>query len=187
MFDYKLTKKFFLSNRHIYKKHLLPRRPRWLKEDKSDLMNGVYEQLKDYFTHGEIAISCIVQANVLLFEKGRTDCPAGIIYSFDPYYIDNPYELKSIASDIFSLKNTTGNKEEIQYFVDVITDEYVRVFRKKLPSSFTQGREVYFTCIMVQRKCIPYRRLTQSIYPALILEKDIADAILLPKWYWKEE
>lgn len=139
-----------------------------------------------FYTEGKIAVGAIVQANELLFEKGKDNCPANFIYTTEPYFIENPAELLYIADILFDTKGDDGYRPSIQKLADLLADEYERIFCYKLPRDIFDNKEIYFTSVFVDRKHLPTKILIpQIIYPMLILPDNKPDAMILPHWYWK--
>lgn len=186
MFDYIKTVDFFEPRRQLYKRHRIPMCPLWLSKNPDDLIEN-YSFWPEYFLLGRPALGCLLQANELLFDRSqRHECPANFLYTFDEYYMKNTEKLSDIAYALFELKGTTGSDPQVQHFIDVITDENIRLFREPLPQSLTEGRAVFFTTLIVHRKSIPGGYLQDQFYPLLIADKLKADAVIMPKWYWKE-
>jgi hypothetical protein len=181
-FNFNSTIEYFNKNKKYTNKEIL-RCPDWMTED--DDFKNIYPILEEFYEHGKIKLSCIVQANNLLFKGFFLDCPANFIYTDDPYYLENPLEFYNLATDLFSLKGKENPIEDEEFLARVLADEFERVFNYTVPKSITNGREVKFTSLMVHRKHLPKRKLCNIFYPLLVLEDSNPDAIILPKWYWK--
>ncbi len=138
-----------------------------------------------FYKEGKIAIGALVQANTLLFERGKDDCPAAYIYSLDPYYMENQEELEALAYGLFDTKGEQGYRPSIQKLADLMADEEERIFAYKLPRDVTEGRNVYFTTVLVARDHLPKRKIIDNLIPMLVLEGEQPDAMILPHWYWE--
>lgn len=174
------------DNKKIMKKNLL-KKPKWLKNNKKDELNKIYEKQKDFWEHGRIAFGCIVQANIKLFSMGNSyNCPANFIYTYDEYYYENANEFHKLAHDIYCLKESEDElSAEEKYISELLFSEYKRDFHIPVPDSMTDGHKVFLTTVMVDRDHIPMHKLCNFFYPMLTLENDSPDAIILPAWYWR--
>ena len=135
---------------------------------------------------GQIAVDLSDYA-IITSDNPRTENPADIIFSPDPYFDDNPAELRVIAHKLFKYKDKMFAPDDIKKVTDAITDELTRLFNIRLPDSITKGREVYFTTIMVLRKHIPKKRLVGLIFPILADPEQFKTSIILPKHYWAKD
>lgn len=173
------------DNKKIMKTNLL-KKPKWLKNNKKDELNKIYEKQKDFWEHGRIAFGCVVQANKRLFSMGNSyNCPANFIYTYDEYYYENPDKFHELAHDIYCLKESEDElSAEKKYISELLFSEYKRDFHIPVPDSMTEGHEVFLTTVMVDRDHIPMHKLCNFFYPMLTLENDSPDAIILPVWYW---
>ena len=48
----------------------------------------------------------------------------------------------------------------------------------------TNGRDVFFTSVMIPRKYLPKKKVDRAVYPFNILVGRRPDAMLVPHWYW---
>ena len=144
------------------------------------------ELQKRFYTEGRIAIGAIVQANELLFQRGKIDSPATFIYTMDSFFIKNPQELTSLASQLFSIKGREGFIPSIQKLADLLADEYSITYSYKLPRNVMDNREIFFTSVVVNRDHLPYGLLMPQVtYPMIVLPNNKPDAMILPHWFWK--
>lgn len=194
-FDYRKTAEYFDKNREIKKCNFLTC-PDWLEpeydadgeylEEPDDLYLLFDPMLqRKFFKQGKVALGALVQANILLFKRGSDNCPADYIYTMDSYFLDNPKELEALALALFETKGDEGYLPSIQKLADLLEDEMERVFCYKLPRNVTEGRNVYFTTVLVDRSHLPHKRLIDSLKPMLVLPDNKPDAMILPHWYWK--
>lgn len=170
--------------------------PDWLEPEYDNLGNyseepdelyALFDPLfqKRILKEGKVAIGALVQANVDLFEKGKENLPAGYIYSEDPFFLECPGELLGLADALFQTKGESGYHPSIQKLADLLADEYERIFGYKLPRDLLDGKEVYFTTVVVDRNHLPAKKIEGRLYPMLVLPGEEPDAILLPHWHWK--
>lgn len=197
-FDFSSTKEYFEKNRSTDEKNFL-RCPEWVlpefdedgdyvEEPDGFLPLFDHELQRRFFTEGEMAAGAIVQANELLFSRGKDDCAAAFIYTAEPHFIQHPGELISLAEAIFETKGDSGYMPSIQRLADLLADEYERIFRYRLPRDLMENREVYFTSIFVDRRHLPEKKLVpETVYPMIVLPDSRPDAMIMPYWYWKEK
>ena len=162
-------------------------RPSWL--DSSDPMSEIYSKKTMLLKHGEIVYANIVQANTILFKKFPPfDCPAQIVYSTEPYFMEHAEALQEITWGIYQYKGQELDlvPDEWKDVARVITDEYDR-------SDFTlelnvDGKALAYNLIptMVYRKLLPKGKLCGNLLPVLTMP-DCKQVMILPKKYWTEK
>lgn len=190
------TRDCFENNRMMKREDYL-KCPRWMEPEYDEF--GGYEETPDglyalfdpftqqaFYKEGRVAIGAMVQANELLFERGKDNCPAAYLYSCDSFYMEHPEELRNLTWAIGKTKGEQGYMPSIQQIADILADEMERVFGYKLPRDVTEGRDVRLTTVFVERNHLPKKRLVNRMAPLLVLEDRQPDAIILPKWYWKD-
>lgn len=157
----------------------------WLYDKEDELLN-VYDMQEEFFEKGEFAIGAIVVANEKLFKKGMLDLPAYIIYTFDEYYndINHMDELENIADQMADLGGKRQEDRVLKEIAYAMETEIERIFGLKLPEDITNGREVFFSSIMINRQYLPGKKIDRRIYPLNILRGRRPDAMLIPHWYW---
>ena len=89
--------------------------PAWMPH--ADSLTGIYKDQLLLLIKGKIVYGAIVQANTLLFEDGRDDCPANVVFSKDACFDADcaPQEFISIALDTYALKGVIRTKRELLY------------------------------------------------------------------------
>lgn len=195
-FDWKKTIQYFESKRSLDEKNFI-KCPFWLSPVYDE--NGGFEEEPDqlwplcdpfkqrkFYTEGKVALGVLVQANEKLFQKGIFDLPANYIYTTDMYYYDHPEELIDLAYALFDTKGGHGYLPSIQTLADILEDEIERVFAYKLPRNITEGRDVYFTSVLVCRKHLAEKKIVGKVTPLIVLENEQPDAMILPHWFWAE-
>ena len=147
-------------------------------------LSKVYEMQEEFFEKGELALGCIVAVNNRLFKRGFLDLPGYIIYTFDGYYEDNLEEFEELADEVYDLSGTKQEDKSLKKIAYLLEDMMENDFGIRLPLEMTGGREVFFSSIMFNRKYLPGKKLTGSVYPLHILRGRKPDAMLIPHWYW---
>ncbi len=195
-YDYIDTKEYFEKTKSLDPNNFL-RCPDWALPEFDEYGNYTEEPSeflplfdielqKRFYTEGRIAIGAIVQANTLLFQRGKIDSPANFIYTMDPFFIKNPHELIGLAGQLFSIKGREGFIPSIQKLADLLADEYSITYSYRLPRNVMDDRDVFFTTVVVNRDHLPYGVLTPQVtYPMIVLPDNKPDAMILPHWFWK--
>ena len=107
-YSYERTKAYFEQHREIEARNFL-KCPEWAKPEYDE--NGRYAEEPDgllplfdprrqqrFYREGQMAAGTIVQANELLFARGKGDIQATFIYTQDPFFLQNPEELICLAN-----------------------------------------------------------------------------------------
>lgn len=158
--------------------------PRWLTGD--NLLWSTYRDQKLLRAEGQVVWGVLVQANGALFEPGRDDNPAAILYSADPSFDDDLPTLRRLAKQLFSLKGTTGNGA-LQPFVDIITDEYRMDLNVPLPDALTGGRVVFTSSCMIHRRHLPTGILSWGFFPLLAAPNRSPAVMPVPARFWPDD
>lgn len=168
--------------------------PDWISQNKEE--PEVKELIKLYddttiLTKGNIVYGCMVQAFYELFEDyllgNEIALPADFIYSTDSYYDENPYELYYLAKKVYDYKNANILPAEIKEVSNYLTKSTNIEFNLKVPSTLTDGRDVFITSMMVQRNHIPLMKLQGKLYPILVNPSETITTTIVPKRYWPLE
>jgi len=133
---------------------------------------------------GQIVWAHLVMANVKLFDPGKTDYPAAVVYSQDAAYDGDLEALEKIATAIFALKEAPGSDPELAEFARVMADEQCYFFNEVVPQKLTEGRTVFFTVLPVHRKHLPDDYLAASWFPLLVLPYQCQNVMILPVEFW---
>ena len=156
--------------------------PAWLQ--RSDPIKHVYRAQRALLDHGHVVWAWLVQANKMLFEPGKWDSPAAVVYSDDPSFDASPEELSDVAEALFDLKGRAGAGDDVAYFAEALADEVVRDARLPVPSRLTGGRRVYYATIVVMRAHLPDGVLRRPLVPLLVRPNRTPWAMILPSHYW---
>ena len=159
-------------------------RPEWL--DSEDPMSEIYENKSLLLQKGEVIYAHIVQANTILFKRFPPfDCPAQIVYSLDPYFMEQPDVLQDIAWGIYSYKGQDLNSvpDEWKETARVITDEYDRTDFTFTLNLNDRLLEYHMIPTMIYRKLLPKRKLCGNLLPVLALPES-KQVLILPNKYW---
>jgi len=158
--------------------------PSWVKSSNDRRFTEIFDNQEALLKRGRVVWGAIVQANTQLFEYSGTDCPAAIIYSLDPLIDASPSILRNAANILFSTKGEFVDDEDIQIFADKLADEMIVDLKIPVPKGLTEDVECLYTCIMVHRKHLPDRKLSQGLFPILVNPKETEATMILPSTYW---
>lgn len=189
--EFEKTKSKFYEAREnftiVEKKLLKLKKPLWAYNRSSKDLAKVYKDQKVLYSQGRIALGTIVQANEELFKTDNAmSLPAVFLFSEDEYFLENPNKLIDMANKLYSLKGKETVDIEVKEFVDAITDEYTTILNKKLPFSISNGRDVYYTTIIVHRMHIPNIYLDRALYPLLVCPEKVDSSFILSSFYWSD-
>ncbi|MDB5389447.1 MAG: hypothetical protein JWM11_5093 [Planctomycetaceae bacterium] len=56
-------------------------RPVWARQNPDHQLNSLFANVTELFEHGVVVWGQFIQANRMLFEPGKWDCPADILFS----------------------------------------------------------------------------------------------------------
>lgn len=146
-----------------------------------------YYQKNLLLTKGIVVWGHIVQANSLLFQKGKKNHSAAIVYSLDPIFNSNLTQLSRIAWELYELKERHIEHPEVIDFkaiANAITNETDCLFNIRIPESIAFDRVVYYTTIAVYRQDLPTKCLRNNWFPLLIAPGITENALVLPAKYW---
>ena len=146
-----------------------------------------YYQKNLLLTKGIVVWGHIVQANSLLFQKGKKNHSAAIVYSLDPIFNSNLSQLSRIAWELYELKNRRIEHPEVidlKAIAEAITNETDCLFNIRIPESIALDRVVYYTTIAVYRQDLPTKCLRNNWFPLLIAPGITENAMILPAKYW---
>lgn len=162
------------------------RPPLWARTGRSPLLR-VYQGQEALWQSGGIVWAATVQANAALFEPGREDAPAAIVYSLEEAADGNPAELFSVAAALGSLEGRRVPDPALARLARILADETTVAFHLPVPRSVSPALEAAYTSIMVFRSHIPRGQLAMPHFPLLVCPQETDAAMILPSELWPEE
>ncbi len=177
-------------------KPLKVKKPEWVERDP---LNKIYTDMDILLKRGQVYWGVLVQANEILFRDAPyVDCPGNVVFSTNKSLGNRPELMLEIATDIFAYKNTNYVPEHLKQVVDIVTDEYERVFNYPIPLNdikrvndspvvFDEDDNLFFTTIMFFRDYLPTGKLLSDIFPILAAPEVTDISIVLPERYWTGE
>ena len=162
-------------------------RPDWLYQNPNDELETIFLNLADLRKNGKVVWGHIVQANSLLHGPASGgDCPAEVVYALKAEAIE-PEELGDIALALAALKHTQPDDPALAFIADHLTNEWTRVYGKRVPESLSPTHVCRISTIYVVRKHLPKGRLCAPLLPIIVNPVAPHVAIVLPARYWPKE
>lgn len=166
----------------------------WLKLDKpswdwkNDEIRNTVLNWNYVFKHGKLGWGYIIQVNNLMFEASPLNCPGDILIWNDQKPVDREL-LEDIATQLYELKGYSeflDDPEEKEYAARM-EDELTRSYGLKVPESINKGLDIKVSTIFFQRKHIPNRVITSSLFPILYLDTHPMVVVMVPYKFWPKE
>ena len=169
------------------KTHLRVSEPEWLRGDRADPMNLLFQHFDLLLEHGTVVWGYIIQANSMMFEDGPLDCPGDVVYTLaDPLRV-NPEYLEHVRNKIADLKGTVPRDPALAPIANHLTDEVTRVFGLPVPASISPGMPCQITSIIFFRKFLQKRQIRCMLVPLLVYPETPYVATVLPQRYWPKK
>jgi tetratricopeptide (TPR) repeat protein len=168
-----------------YYTYLRTPRPSWARFSR-DPLKIFYQRQKTLLQEGIITWGVIVQANNYLFHPHHENLPADVLYCSDLHRLVDPKQLRVIAKEVFRLKNTSPEDQELAGLSAHITDEYDRHFGLAIPPQLSPDFPTELTTIMVDRQHLPNGYLSRGYFPVLVSPKHPRVVMILPSCYWSQ-
>lgn len=140
--------------------------------------------------NGNVVWGHLVQGNSGLFQPGKDDLYASLVYSPTLVTNDNLPELARIAWELYELKDKKIEHPEVfdlKPIAAAITYEYRRSLLIKVPDSIARNQPVYFASMLVSRRHLPEGNLQSNWFPLLIAPSVTNETMILPCKYWHQD
>lgn len=177
-------RRFSLLDRLTY---LRVPKPAWLRSNPTDKLSIHFNNLSGVFSNGMITWGYIIQANAMLFESGRIDCPGEIVYSIDDAERVDTEHLQDVAVELYRLKGTEPSDPDLLSIAHYLTDERIRVFGLQVPTCISPSISYRISTTFFLRKHLPNRRLCSALLPIIVNPEEPHIVTPLPKRYWPRE
>lgn len=162
--------------------YLRVKRPRWCSDD--DELSTFFRHKDRLLENGVVVWGHIVQANRLLFSPGRDNCPGEVVYVPNTKTVVDPEELSAVASKLFDLKGTEPDDPGLASFARYLTDEMIRVYGLRVPSSVSPRLTCAVSTVFFARHHLPERRLCSPLLPIIVNLEKPRVVMPLPARYW---
>lgn len=165
-----------------------PKRPEWLYAKPRDGLHKLFDTFPSLFRNGIVTWGHTIQVNSLMFEPGTNDSPGEMLYTLDDISGIDLYEMHQLARNLFSLKNTTPEDQNLSTIADYLTDELIRVFGLSVPSHLSNSYHFQISTVLFFREHLPppKRFLQQELMPILVNPEPPFIATVLPSKFWPE-
>jgi len=177
------SRTFTLKDRLTY---LRVPRPNWLRMNPEHGIRILFSNMQRLLQEGRVVWGHIVQSNVLMFQEGKEDCPAEVVYSLDDPYI-SPEDLAELAGEIYAYKETKPSDPELRFLADHLTDEYTMVYGLPVPASISPNLRCRLSATYLVRKHLPGRRLCKPLFPLIAHPEKPYVVLPLPERYWPRD
>lgn len=167
------------------KRYITAKAPSWCRKGADAMWINYRDQWK-LLTEGMPVWGTIVQANSLMFEPGRHDCPGTVLYARTRRHGDDLIRLSEIASNLFQLKGKHADDPECQRYGDMLEDEMDRAMGIKVPEKITGGIPLRSASVIFHRKHLPVNYLAAGFFPLLIHQKT-KSCMVLPSRFWSRD
>jgi len=158
--------------------------PAWLRRQPRHPLWTSYRQEELLFREGEIVWGCLVAAHAWLWDTGKVDYPALVIYRPDSAFDGRMDELSQLGLRLQELQKDRPAGTEERRFVEMLDDVYSCEMGSTVPPSICGDTPCSSTLIMVHRKHLPNGVLVNRTLPILIHTAVTPAGVILPSRYW---
>lgn len=164
----------------------------WFTSGGGQVDHGTYRsvigQYHDRVFHeGRVAWAALVLAQPVLYGLGDWDSTGTVVYSYDRQYDANPQHLERIAASVGALKNAMPKDALLVTFAAEVRNDSPREIDRLVPVALTQGRQVRYETIYIQRHRLPVGYLVAQFFPVIISTSQPTQPMLLPLEAWSPE
>jgi hypothetical protein len=177
-------RKISFVDKHSY---LRVSKPDWLRLNPTDDLALLFENYNTLLSRGLIVWGHLVQANTEIFENGKSNLPGEVVYSLMIPRFDDTAILPDIARELFQLKETKPENQQLHAIATHLATEYSRVFGLKVPPSISPRRACLISTTLFVRKHLPGQKLNTSLFPLIVNPKSPHVVLPLPERYWPKE
>jgi Fe-S cluster assembly iron-binding protein IscA len=147
----------------------------------ADMLGRQHDAL---FLDGRVTWAAIVMANTGLFQPSKRDLPAGVIYSLEGAFDDDPSTLRRIAERIYHLKDKNPSDARLVPLARAVTDETARETNVVVPPHVARGHPLRYETLYIQRHRLPARYLADQVLPVIVHPQRPTHVMVLPLEYW---
>lgn len=134
---------------------------------------------------GRVVWGAFIQANTGLFQTGKGDLPASILYSADPGVEAEPGRLLEVALRLYALRGKFTVRS-LRRISDHLEDGLAADTKLAVPMEAADGLEVFYSFVMVVRAHLFRGRIHSLLLPVLILPEETRAVMILPSAFWPE-
>jgi hypothetical protein len=122
-----------------------------------------------------------------MFLEGEEDLPGVTVYSLDEHHDAAPQDLRAIGHACFRFKKTKPADAPYGPLAERLTNEFDQTARMLLPSSLTDGREVFLGATQFHRTRLPGGVLRATLFPMVIAPEQTELNMVLPLSCWPDD
>jgi len=159
-------------------------KPSWIKEYPTDKIMVLFQNMRTLFRDGIVVWGQVIQANSHIFEDGIYNVVGELVYSLDESIRTKPEYLQEVASALGELKGTLPDNPELKPIADYLTDERIRVFGLRVPTTISPAAQCRISSTYFVRHHLPTRRLSNTLMPIVVNPREPFVAMPLPGRYW---
>lgn len=158
------------------------RRPDWAGTGSG--YEPYYDDVEALWDDGQIVWAHVVQANVGLFEDGKQDLPAALVYSQSPKFDRRISALAEVAQALFDLKGYEYEDAKVDAFARIITSETEFGYNLPVPRAIVGAESFVYNSIVIHRRMLPVPRLALSWFPIFVHPVRSRGTLLVPSTFW---
>jgi hypothetical protein len=150
----------------------------------------IYRTQKQWLALGELTWAHVFMTNGDLNRPGELDLPAGVVYSFDPWFERRPDRLEPIGQRLayHRSQQPSPRRPWERLIFDQLYSGSIHTLHQELPPSLAGGRIVYHSTTIVHRSCLPRGYLTSTILPVLVQRQQSPRVCVpMPHAFWPQE
>ncbi len=158
----------------------------WMQHNTEDQINDYFRDLPRLFSHGRIAWGAVIMANPALFEAGRGNHPAAIVFCPTGAEEVSPKYLSYLARLLYSLAGTEPVDKELIQLARHLTDQMSRIYGVPVPIKFSPIAECFVSTTLIVRRHLPNGFLSGSCLPFLVNDRAPSTLTILPSFFWPD-
>ena len=164
-----------------------------------DPIKGIYDNYRTIIESGDIYPCAVIRAtdndiynqmidiNSPSVESGlsRFTVPTVVVYSTDPYFISNPYELKQIANKFVDPPYSDIRLGDADIdLIKAIQDDTKRFFNFKYNGVLSNDRDVFISTVILDKFHLCNAKLCNKFMYVVASPNRTQYAAVLPSWYY---
>ena len=158
--------------------------PEW--DWQNDELRLVIQNWRTIFEQGFVTVAHIVQANSMMFQFGKDNCPGAVVVWHDNRASPDLRLMRFAARGLYELKESPHlcQDEWEQKISSHLACEQERAFGWTVPVRFRGDFDLRFSTIYFQRRHIPGGKLIRSWFPVVCLPENPMLVSMVPRDFW---
>ena len=154
------------------------------KLDHGTYVDIIGRQHDALFVEGRVTWAAIVMANTGLFTPSKRDLPAGVIYSLEGAFDDDPSTLRKIAERLWFLQGKNPSDPRLVEIARAVSDHTARETNVIVPPHVARGHPLQYETLYIQRHRLPTKYLADHVFPVIVNPRRPTHVMVLPLEYW---